>query len=48
MGLFPLGWTFGGTLSALIGNEMTVIVSALGGTPLILLAMLLTPGLRRS
>ena len=48
MGLFPLGWTFGGTLSALIGNEPTVIVSALGGTPLILLAMLLTPGLRRS
>ena len=43
MGLFPLGWTFGGTLSALIGNEMTLIV-----TPLILLAMLLTPGLRRS
>ncbi len=48
MGLFPLGWTFGGTLSALIGNEPTLIVSALGGTPLVLLAMLLTPGLRRS
>lgn len=48
MGLFPLGWTFGGTLSALIGNELTLIVSAIGGTPLILLAMLLAPGLRRS
>lgn len=48
MGLFPLGWTFGGTLSTLIGNEMTLIVSALGGTPLILLAMLLAPGLRKS
>lgn len=48
MGLFPLGWTFGGTLSALIGNEATLIVSAIGGTPLVLLAMLLTPGLRRS
>ena len=48
MGLFPLGWTFGGTLSALIGNEPTLIVSALGGTPLVLVAMLLTPGLRRS
>ena len=48
MGLFPLGWTFGGTLSALIGNEPTLIVSAIGGTPLVLLAMLLTPGLRRS
>ena len=48
MGLFPLGWTFGGTLSALIGNELTLIVSAVGGTPLILLAMLLTPGLRKS
>ena len=33
MGLFPLGWTFGGTLSALIGNELTLIVSALGGNP---------------
>ena len=48
MGLFPLGWTFGGTLSALIGNELTLIVSAIGGTPLVLLAMLLAPGLRRS
>lgn len=48
MGLFPLGWTFGGTLSALIGNEPTLIISALGGTPLVLIAMLLTPGLRRS
>ncbi len=48
MGLFPLGWTFGGTLSHLIGNELTLIISALGGTPLILIAMLLSPGLRRS
>ena len=48
MGLFPLGWTFGGTLSAMIGNELTLIVSAIGGTPLVLLAMLLTPGLRKS
>lgn len=48
MGLFPLGWTFGGTLSALIGNELTLIVSAIGGTPLVLLAMLLAPGLRKS
>ena len=48
MGLFPLGWTFGGTLSALIGNELTLIVSAIGGTSLVLLAMLLAPGLRRS
>ena len=48
MGLFPLGWAYGGALSALIGNELTLIVSAIGGTPLILLAMLLAPGLRRS
>ena len=48
MGLFPLGWTFGGTLSALIGNELTLIVSAIGGTPLILLAILLAPSLRKS
>ena len=48
IGLFPLGWAFGGALSTLIGNEMTLIVSAIGGTPLVLLAMLLAPGLRRS
>ena len=48
IGLFPLGWAFGGALSALIGNELTLIVSAIGGTSLILLAMLLAPGLRRS
>ena len=48
MGLFPLGWTFGGTLSALIGNELTLIVSAIGGTPVVFLAMLFAPGLRRS
>ena len=48
MGLFPLGWAYGGTLSALIGNELTLIISALGGTPLVLIAVLLSPGLRRS
>ena len=48
IGLFPLGWAFGGALSALIGNELTLIVSAIGGTSLILLAMVLAPGLRKS
>ena len=48
MGLFPLGWAFGGAVSSVIGNELTLIVSALGGTPLVLLAMFLTPGLRKS
>ena len=48
MGLFPLGWAYGGALSALIGNELTLIISAIGGTPLVLLAMLLAPSLRRS
>ncbi len=48
MGLFPLGWAYGGALSTLIGNELTLIVSALGGTPLVVIAMIASPGLRRS
>ena len=48
IGLFPLGWAFGGALSALIGNELTLIVSAIGGTSLVLLAMVLAPSLRKS
>ena len=47
-GLFPLGWAYGGALSTLIGNELTLIVSALGGTPLVILALVASPGLRRS
>ena len=48
MGLFPLGWAYGGILSSLVGNELTLIISAIGGTPLVFLAMLFAPGLRRS
>ena len=33
MGLFPLGWTFGGTLSALIGNELNPNQSAPSAAP---------------
>lgn len=48
MGIFPLGWAYGGALSSWIGNEWTLIISAMGGTPLVIAAMLASPGLRRS
>ena len=48
MGIFPLGWAYGGALSSWIGNEWTLIISAMGGTPLVIVAILASPGLRRS
>ena len=40
MQLFPLGWLAGGVLAALIGNEETLIVGAIGmlGFPVYLYA----------
>ncbi len=48
MGLFPIGWAYGGMLSELIGNEWAIIVSALGGTPIVIAAYIMSPALRRS
>ena len=48
MGLFPLGWAYGGALSSLIGNELTLLVSALAGGPIVIAALIASPGLRRS
>lgn len=48
MGLFPLGWLYGGTLATWVGNELTLIISALGGTPIVIVALLASKELRRS
>ncbi len=48
MDMFPMGWFVGGSLAAWLGNEEALIVSALGGTPIMLLGLLLSPALRRA
>ncbi len=48
MDMFPLGWLFGGALAAWLGNEEALVISALGGTPIMLIAVVLSPALRRA
>ncbi len=48
MGIFPLGWAYGGALAEWIGNEPAIIASVLGGTPIVLAAYLLSPALRKA
>ena len=48
MGLFPLGWLYGGVLASWVGNELALVLSALGGTPLVIIALLASRELRRS
>lgn len=48
MEMFPLGWLFGGTMAAWLGNEQALVISAIGGTPVMLAAVLLSPALRRA
>jgi MFS family permease len=48
MDMFPLGWLFGGALAAWLGNEEALVISAIGGTPVMLAALLLSPALRRA
>ncbi len=48
MGLFPLGWAYGGALASWIGNEPALIISSLGGTPLVIAALVISPALRKS
>lgn len=48
MDMFPMGWFIGGALAQWLGNEEALIVSALGGTPIMLLGLLLSPALRRA
>ena len=44
---FPLGLILGGALAAAFGNEQAIIIGAIGSTPVILLAYVLSPELRR-
>lgn len=48
MDMFPLGWLFGGAMAAWLGNEQALVISAIGGTPVMLAAVLLSPALRRA
>ena len=48
MEMFPLGWLVGGLLAAWVGNEEALVISALCGTPVMALALLLSPSLRRA
>ena len=44
---FPLGLALGGALASMFGNERAIIIGALGSAPVILLAYLLSPELRK-
>ena len=48
MDMFPMGWFVGGTLASWVGNEEALIISALCGTPVMLIGLLLSPALRRA
>ncbi len=48
MEMFPLGWLVGGLLAAWLGNEEALVISAICGTPVMALALLLSPSLRRA
>jgi MFS family permease len=48
MEMFPLGWLVGGLLATWLGYEQALIVSALCGTPVMALALLLSQSLRRA
>ena len=48
MQMFPVGWLYGGALASVLGNEWALVVSAAGGTPIVIAAYALSPGLRRA
>ncbi len=48
MGLFSVGWLFGGAVAEWIGNEEALIASALLGTPVAVIALLLSKELRKA
>jgi hypothetical protein len=47
IGVFPLGWLFGGAVAEWLGNEEALVISALLGTPVAVMALLLSKELRR-
>lgn len=48
MGLFSVGWLFGGAVAEWIGNEEALVISALLGTPVAVVALLVSKELRRA
>ncbi|MDG0867073.1 MFS transporter [Candidatus Lucifugimonas marina] len=48
MGLFSVGWLFGGAVAEWIGNEEALVTSALLGTPVAVIALLLSKELRKA
>ena len=48
MGLFPLGWLYGGAMAAWVGAELTLVISALLGTPVVAIALARSRVLRSS
>lgn len=48
MGLFSVGWLFGGAVAEWLGNEEALVISALLGTPVAVIALLLSKELRRA
>ncbi len=48
MNMFPLGWLFGGAVAEWLGNEQALIISAMLGTPVAAVALLLSKELRRA
>jgi len=48
MGLFSVGWLFGGAVAEWIGNEEALVISAILGTPVAVVALLVSKELRRA
>jgi MFS family permease len=48
MNMFPLGWLFGGAVAEWLGNEEALMISAMLGTPVAAVALLLSKELRRA
>jgi MFS family permease len=48
VGIFPVGWLFGGVLAEWRGPEQALVISALLGTPVAIAALLLSKELRRA
>ena len=48
IGVFPLGWLFGGAVAEWLGNEEALVISALLGSPVAALALIFSKELRRA
>jgi len=48
MGLFSVGWLFGGAVAEWLGNEEALVISALLGTPVAVFALLVSKELRKA